>query len=123
MTNVQCEPFFPSCNLHPQFVHALPYWPSRCCPLIIDARATQHAKVVADSILANYRGTTVLVVGHSNTVPAIVGALGAPLPANICDAEYDNAYVVTVQATGVASVAHLHFGAVSPADAGCRTMK
>lgn len=90
---------------------------------VMDARAPQHVKAVADSILARHRGTTVLVVGHSNTVPAIVAALGAPLPANICDAEYDNVFVVTVPPTGATTVAHLHFGAVSPVDASCRAMK
>jgi hypothetical protein len=52
----------------------------------------------------------VLVAGHSNTVPAIVGALGAPQPAEICDAGYDNAFVVTVPASGPASVVRLHYG-------------
>ena len=80
---------------------------------IIDARATPRA--TADSILARHRGQTVLVVGHSNTVPAIVAALGAPQPPDICDAGYDNVFVVTVPATGAATVTRLHFGVVSAA--------
>ena len=92
-------------------------------PEIIDARAPQHPKLVADSVFAKHRGATVLIVGHSNTVPAIVAALGAPLPASICDAEYDNAYIVTVPTSGAASVMRVHFGAVSPVDASCRSMK
>ena len=78
---------------------------------IVDARAPQHARVVADSILIKHRGQTVLVVGHSNTVPAIIAALGAPQPPDICDAGYDNIYVVTVPATGASSVTRMHFGA------------
>lgn len=92
-------------------------------PEVFDARTPQHPRVVADSILARHRGKTILVVGHSNTAPAIVAALGAPLPASICDAEYDNAYVVSVPPAGPASVTRLHFGAVSPTDASCRSMK
>ncbi|MEP6617744.1 MAG: phosphoglycerate mutase family protein [bacterium] len=90
---------------------------------IADARLPQHPRLVADSVLAKYRGKTVLVVGHSNTVAAIVAALGAPLPASVCDAEYDNAFVVTIPANGAATVTHLHYGAVSPPDASCRAMK
>jgi broad specificity phosphatase PhoE len=77
---------------------------------IVDARAPQHAKAVADSVLMKHRGQTVLVVGHSNTVPDIVAALGAPRPAAICDDGYDNAYIVTVPASGTASVARIHYG-------------
>ena len=76
----------------------------------VDARLPQHPKLVADEILAKHRGHTVLVVGHSNTLPAIVQALGAPLPAPICDAGYDNVFVVTVPPTGPPTVVHLHYG-------------
>jgi broad specificity phosphatase PhoE len=69
------------------------------------------ARATADSILAKHRGQTVLVVGHSNTLPAIVEALGAPKPADICDAGYDNVFIVTVPANGLASAVRLHFGA------------
>ncbi len=77
---------------------------------VIDARAPQHARIVADSILAKHRGQTVLVAGHSNTVPDIVAALGAPKPAAICDDGYDNLFVVTIPPTGAASVVRLHYG-------------
>ena len=90
---------------------------------VSDARAPDHPAVLAASLLAAHRGETVLVVGHSNTVPAIVAALGAPRPAAICDAEYDNMYVVTVPPTGPATVVHAHYGAASPADASCAGMK
>ncbi len=90
---------------------------------VVDARAPQHARAVADSVLAKHRGQTVLVVGHSNTVPAIVAALGAAQPAAICDAEYDNLYVVTVPPSGAATVVRARYGAASPVDASCREMK
>ncbi len=75
---------------------------------ILDARLT--ARATADSLLARHRGHTVLVVGHSNTVPAIVEALGAPKPADICDAGYDNVFIVTVPATGTVTAVRLHYG-------------
>ena len=81
----------------------------------MDARAPMHMRMVADSILARHRGQTVLVVGHSNTVPGIVAAFGAPQPSPICDAEYDDLFVVTVPAIGAPSVVRLHYGTPSPA--------
>jgi broad specificity phosphatase PhoE len=83
----------------------------RLKPEILDARLTPRA--TADSILAKHRGQTVLVVGHSNTIPAIVAALGAPQPADICDTGYDNAYLVKVPSSGTASVVRLHYGSVT----------
>jgi broad specificity phosphatase PhoE len=78
---------------------------------IIDARITPRA--TADTILARHRGQTVLVSGHSNTIPAIIAALGAPEPAAICDAGYDNVFVVTVPATGAPTVLRLHYGVMT----------
>ncbi len=92
-------------------------------PEIVDARARDHARVVADGILAHHRGQTVVVVGHSNTVPDIVAALGAPRPANICDGEYDNLYVVRVLGGRDATVERRTYGAPRAVDASCRAMK
>ena len=80
---------------------------------IVDARAPGHARLVADSILKTHRGQTVLVVGHSNTVPEIVAALGAPQPAPICDDGYDSIFIVTVPTAGAPTVVRLHFGAAA----------
>jgi phosphohistidine phosphatase SixA len=52
-------------------------------------------------------GGSVLVVGHSNTVPAIVKDLGVAAPITVGDAEYDNLFVVTIGTTP--SVLHLHY--------------
>jgi broad specificity phosphatase PhoE len=89
---------------------------------IVDARGSDHPRPVAEGILARHRGETVLVVGHSNTVPAIVAAFGAPRPAAICDGEYDNVYVVTVPPSGAAKVVHARYGAVAR-DEKCAAMK
>jgi broad specificity phosphatase PhoE len=66
---------------------------------------------LAARILSEHAGRVVLVSGHSNTVPEIVAALGAPEPDPIDDAEYDNLYVVSVSAGGdEATVLRIHFG-------------
>ena len=85
--------------------------------------AAQHAQEVARMVQA-HAGGVVLVVGHSNTIPAIVTALGAPQPPPpICDSEYDDLYVVTLAPNGPAHVIRARYGPPSPVDAGCATMK
>jgi len=84
--------------------------------------AAQHAQDVARMVQA-HAGGVVLVVGHSNTIPAIVAALGAPQPPPICDSEYDDLYVVTLTPTAPAHVIRARYGAPSPAEAGCGPMK
>ena len=46
-----------------------------------------HAKAVAEAVM-KHAGKTVLVVAHSNTVAAIVAALGGPKMADLCDSQY-----------------------------------
>lgn len=65
--------------------------------------------LIIQDIFAHYSGQVVLVVGHSNTVPALIAALGAKVPP-IGDLEYDNLYVVTALAPGKASVVRLKYG-------------
>ena len=57
---------------------------------------------LAQAILSG-KDRAVLVVGHSNTIPSVIAALGATVPA-IPETEFDNFYVVTVEAAGKASV-------------------
>lgn len=49
--------------------------------------AVEHAALVAKAV-AEQRGGAVLVVGHSNTVNAIIAALGGPRLPELCDAAY-----------------------------------
>jgi broad specificity phosphatase PhoE len=84
--------------------------------------AAQHAQDVARMVQA-HAGGVVLVVGHSNTIPAIVAALGAPQPPPICDSDYDNLYVVTIPASGSARVIRARYGESSPVEAGCGAMR
>ena len=44
----------------------------------------------------NHPGGTVLVVGHNNTVPAVIAALGAPQLPIICDWEYDRLFMLVL---------------------------
>ena len=57
---------------------------------------TVHAKDTA-ALIAQVNGTggSVLVVGHSNTVPDVIKALGITAPVVIDDAEFDRLFIVT----------------------------
>lgn len=52
-----------------------------------------------------------LVLGHSNTTPALVAALGGEAGAPIADDEYDRLYVVVIPAEGPVATTLLRFGA------------
>jgi broad specificity phosphatase PhoE len=90
---------------------------------VVAAGGADHAARVAAAVKTNHAGQTVLVVGHSNTVPAIIAALGAKEPAAICDEAYDNLYVVTIDESGKASVIHSRYGVATPVGPSCAAMK
>lgn len=68
--------------------------------------APQYLKEMVGRIYAK-AGESVLIVGHSNTVPALIKALGGDVVPTIPDADYDNLFVVTLYAQGKAKVAQL----------------
>jgi broad specificity phosphatase PhoE len=81
--------------------------------------AGDHVKAVADAVRRR-RGDVVLVVGHSNTIPAIVGALGGPRLRDLCDAQYATLFVLELPPAGARGAARLvraQYGAADPADA------
>ena len=55
------------------------------------------------------RDGTVLVVGHSNTIPAGIAALGGP-DVKIDDKTFDDLFVVTLVDGKFAGFAHLKYG-------------
>ena len=90
-------------------------------PEVVAAAGRTHAQDVVAAI-RKHAGQTVLVVGHSNTVPDIIGILGAAVPP-ICDAEYDNLYVVVLPSSGNTKLIRTKFGERTPVGAACATMK
>ncbi len=68
------------------------------------------AQAFARAIRRRHRGTTVLIVGHSNTVPDLVAAFGGPSGIEIEDGEYDNLFVLTVPRFGAATTLRISFG-------------
>lgn len=54
-------------------------------------------------------GENALIVGHSNTVPEVIKALGGDVVPTIDEKEFDNLFVVTVYGKGKAKVTHLKY--------------
>jgi broad specificity phosphatase PhoE len=73
-----------------------------------------HAAAIAERIRTRYAGKTVLVVGHSNTVPKIIAALGGPALADLCDTAYGNLFTLVIPASGAPRFTQGHFGATDP---------
>jgi len=73
-----------------------------------------YAERFARRLLDEHRGQTVAVVGHSNTVPILIEALGVHGPPSLTEKDYDDLFVVTVDATTGATLLHLHYGEPSP---------
>jgi broad specificity phosphatase PhoE len=59
-----------------------------------------HVRRVAERIRSLPDDAVVLVVGHSNTVPLIAGALGETGPSEMADCEYDRLTVISVEDDG-----------------------
>ena len=68
----------------------------------IKAGVARYATDLAARIRTEHKGKTVVVVGHSNTTPDLIKALGAAAVPAITDPEYDNLYVVTLLEDGKA---------------------
>ncbi len=85
-------------------------------PLIVSLRS--HADSVAAAVL-RHRGGAVLVIGHTNTVPVIINALGGPRIHNLCDTEFSNLFVLTIHTSGEPHFQALHYGSPDPIDVRC----
>jgi len=80
-------------------------------PVAIPAK---DIKALIDHIEKNHRGQTVLIVGHSNTVPMIIREAGGPPLPDIDDKEFDNLFVLTRDGCGEVRLVQLQYGAASP---------
>ena len=76
--------------------------------------STQQAPAFADELRAAHPRGTVLIAGHSDTVPDIVAALCACDVAPMPDHEYDRLSIVHVDAAGRARLDVQRYGAASP---------
>ncbi len=72
--------------------------------------ATKTADLVA-RIRSGPAGQVVFVAGHNNTVPEIIAALGGPQLPIIPEDEFDNLFILTVDAAGVAKLLKMKYNA------------
>jgi broad specificity phosphatase PhoE len=75
-------------------------------PRMISEQSTAE---VTNKILER-AGESVLVVGHSNSIPDIIKMLGGDVSPVIDEKKHDDLFVVTVYGNGKAKVAHLKYG-------------
>ncbi len=80
-------------------------------PLVVTATGTevQHAAEVVRS-LDGLKGKTVVYVGHSNTVPAVIQALGITPAPVISDTSYANFFIVTRGKGNAATMVRAKYG-------------
>jgi broad specificity phosphatase PhoE len=77
-----------------------------------------HVDSVAAAVRRRPAGDVVLVVGHSNTIPAIVGALGGPKLSDLCDTQYSMLYILEFSSSGPPRFIEAKYGAPDPPDSG-----
>src|SRR5687767_2263889 len=87
-------------------------------PIVVRAGggASGHADSVAATVMRRPAGDVVLVVGHSNTIPAIIAALGGPKMPDLCDGQYSNLFVLEYSAGAAPRLIKAKYGAADAAD-------
>ena len=81
---------------------------------ITQANGPTYGGDLARDVLAQQKGKTVVVVGHSNTVPDIVWAFGHIPITPLTDADYDQLFIVEVPAEGPARLFRTRYGEANP---------
>ncbi len=68
-------------------------------------------EAIMEQIVRDHKGKIILVVGHSNTVPALIGNMGASKKVpEIAENEYDNIYIVSIPWFGKTKTIRLRYG-------------
>jgi broad specificity phosphatase PhoE len=68
-------------------------------PMVVEVTGglEAHVQSVAAAVRDAPAGQAVLVVGHSNTIPAIVTALGGPKLADLCHTDFDTLFILELR--------------------------
>lgn len=72
-----------------------------------------HVAAVAGVVRENL-GKRILIVGHSNTIAGIIGALGGPKLPDLCDAQYSMLFTLVMPPTGTPVLQTSSYGAPDP---------
>ncbi len=76
-------------------------------PTVVEAAGV---KELAEALKTRHKGQSVLVSGHSNTVPALIAALGVEKEIVVKGGDYGNLFVVTLNGGDKPLFLHLRFG-------------
>ena len=79
--------------------------------LPINSYDAADTEAIMELIVKKHKGKIILVVGHSNTLPLLMGNMGASkkVPA-IAENEYDNIYIVSIPWFGKTKTIRLRYG-------------
>lgn len=78
-----------------------------------------HIGDVAAAVRARPLGEVVLVIGHSSTIPAIIGALGGPRLAKLCESQYSMLFILEMNRSNTPRLIRANYGAPDVADPTC----
>ncbi len=78
-----------------------------------DGGLEAHAAAVREALRA-HAGHTVLIVGHSNTIPALVAALGGPSGIAIAEPEFGNVFTLVLEEGKPPVFTRACYGAADP---------
>lgn len=81
--------------------------------IVTRANIPYHVASLADTLRTQHPGETVLVVGHSNTIPELVEAVSGYPVAPLADDQYDRFYLVR-RSGDTATLLTVRYGAATP---------
>jgi broad specificity phosphatase PhoE len=97
---------------------------AKVAPVIVRAGAdtAAHVREVAAAVRGQPAAGLVVVVGHSNTIPPIIAALGGPTLPDLCDAEYARLFTLVLPPDAPPHLIQSFYGAADPVEPCGRTM-
>ena len=79
--------------------------------LPVNSYDADDTEAIMERVVKQHKGKIILVVGHSNTLPALIGNMGASKKVPpIADDEYDNIYIVSIPWFGKTKTIRLRYG-------------
>jgi len=79
--------------------------------LPVNSYDAADTEAIMEYIVKEHKGKIILVVGHSNTLPVLIGNMGASkrVP-EIAEREYDNIYIISIPWFGKTKTIRLRYG-------------
>ena len=79
--------------------------------LPVNSYDAADTEAIMEYIVREHKGKIILVAGHSNTVPVLIGNMGASKKVpEIAENEYDNIYIVSIPWFGKTKTIRLRYG-------------